>query len=288
MHPQTILKRRLPNRIRLPRRAALVALDIVPVQKHAVTGYDLARLEDGDVAHDDRYTALPPLPPEFFDYAKEVTKNSVTYLDQAQALERALKADRKFVATAPGGSSLPRLRSFLFDPEAKGGRTGTSEQFASSFAVLARSLGIPTRVMVGFGAGSPLATDPKVSVVRGKDALALPEVYFAGFGWVPFNPTPDLTAVSPPPADTVNRQPPPATAPVPTQVGQPDAPAPSPPSRPWLLVLAVLGGAVLAVIGLLVGRLLRRRRQHRAGAVGAWWSVLDSLRLGGTSPQPSR
>ena len=65
---------------------------------------------------------------------------------------------------------------------------GTSEQFASLFALMARSQGISSRVVVGFRLGTPVADG--VVEVKGKDTLAWPEVFFERAGWVPFDPTP--------------------------------------------------------------------------------------------------
>jgi len=68
-------------------------------------------------------------------------------------------------------------------------RRGYCEQFASTFAAMARSLGIPARVAVGFTWGD--WDDARGEyVVRGRNAHAWPEVYFAGAGWVAFDPTP--------------------------------------------------------------------------------------------------
>src|SRR5690606_14327556 len=69
-------------------------------------------------------------------------------------------------------------------------RRGYCEQFAGTFAAMARTLGIPARVAVGFTPGDP---DPAVAdtfVVRGRHAHAWPEVWFPQVGWVPFEPTP--------------------------------------------------------------------------------------------------
>jgi len=66
---------------------------------------------------------------------------------------------------------------------------GYCEQFASTFAAMARSLGIPARVAVGFTWGD-WSDERGEYVVRGKHAHAWPEVYFAGVGWVIFDPTP--------------------------------------------------------------------------------------------------
>jgi len=68
-------------------------------------------------------------------------------------------------------------------------RAGYCEQFASAFASMARSLGIPARVAVGFTWGEWDDTRQEY-VVRGEHAHAWPEVYFAGVGWVVFDPTP--------------------------------------------------------------------------------------------------
>ena len=86
---------------------------------------------------------------------------------------------------AAGG--IESLEGFLFEV-----RAGYCQQFASAYASMARSIGLPTRVAVGFTWGewdSERGVDGAY-VVRGKHAHAWPEVYFAGTGWVRFEPTP--------------------------------------------------------------------------------------------------
>lgn len=83
----------------------------------------------------------------------------------------------------PSGHGDNDLERFLLQTQ-----TGYCEQFAGSFAAMARSLGIPSRVAVGFTPG--IEIEPGVFSVRGEHAHAWPEVYFAGMGWVPFEPTP--------------------------------------------------------------------------------------------------
>jgi hypothetical protein len=83
---------------------------------------------------------------------------------------------------AATGDSVDYLEQFLLDT-----RTGYCQQYASAFATLSRSLGYPTRVVVGFLPGA--ATEGGF-VVRGTDAHAWPEVFFEEFGWVAFEPTP--------------------------------------------------------------------------------------------------
>ncbi|MGH2827889.1 MAG: transglutaminase TgpA family protein [Actinomycetota bacterium] len=77
------------------------------------------------------------------------------------------------------------LAAFLFET-----RTGYCQQYATAFAVMARSLGYPTRLSVGFLPGNQDPQDPGTYIVRGTHAHTWPEVYFADHGWVRFEPTP--------------------------------------------------------------------------------------------------
>ena len=85
------------------------------------------------------------------------------------------------------GHGIDSLDEFLFDV-----RAGYCQQFASAYAAMARSVGLPTRVAVGFTWGEWDAGrgEEGAYVVRGEHAHAWPEVYFAGTGWVRFEPTP--------------------------------------------------------------------------------------------------
>jgi transglutaminase-like putative cysteine protease/predicted outer membrane protein len=84
-------------------------------------------------------------------------------------------------------------------------RVGYCQQFATAFAVLARMLGFPARVSVGFLPGETNIDSPNRFTVRGNDAHAWPEIYFNEVGWVQFEPTPRSEA--PPPAYTQARLP---------------------------------------------------------------------------------
>jgi transglutaminase-like putative cysteine protease len=68
-------------------------------------------------------------------------------------------------------------------------RRGYCEQFAGTYAAVARMLGLPSRVAVGFTPGEQ--RDDGRYYVQGKYAHAWPEIYFDGVGWVPFEPTPE-------------------------------------------------------------------------------------------------
>ncbi|MEI2699321.1 MAG: transglutaminaseTgpA domain-containing protein [Microthrixaceae bacterium] len=71
-------------------------------------------------------------------------------------------------------------------------RRGFCQQFSSTFALIARSLGLPSRVAVGFTPGDTESGEDGDTeyVVRGRHAHAWPEVHLSGAGWVPFEPTP--------------------------------------------------------------------------------------------------
>jgi transglutaminase-like putative cysteine protease len=83
-------------------------------------------------------------------------------------------------------------------------RRGYCQQFAWAFAILARLLGIPSRVAIGYTGGSP--GPHNTWQVTTADAHAWPELYFPGEGWLRFEPTPHTTtgqgtAIAPPYAD---------------------------------------------------------------------------------------
>jgi hypothetical protein len=68
-------------------------------------------------------------------------------------------------------------------------KRGYCQQFAFAMAVLARLLGIPSRVAVGFTPGTATG-QANTYQVRTSDAHAWPELYFQGLGWLRFEPTP--------------------------------------------------------------------------------------------------
>lgn len=243
-----------------------------------------------------RFLAVPNLPAPLAQYAEEVTRGAVSPYEQALAIEAAVKNGRELSPRAISGSAYWRIGNFLLGKEGDPGvRSGTSEQFATAFTVLARHSGLPTRLVVGFKPGDVQPDGTRV--VRGGDALAWPEVYFDRLGWVPFSPTPkddtftqDRPKVTTTPplddegpdgggdrgadrADDRSDTTPSADAPVPT-----DEPA----ARwPWLALLLVVPLLVVAA------RAARRLRHARRGAPGAWAEVLDVLALAGTAPARS-
>lgn len=250
-----------------------------------------ATVPTGGAAH--RYLALPELPFTLAEYARRTVADARTPFEKAVAIEEVVRANRRLDAEAPVGSSYARLETFLFGTPGTGGaNAGTAEQFASAYAVLARAVGLPTRIVVGF---QPVRPGPDgVAVIRAADATAWPEVYFTGWGWVPFDPVAgtDDGATSASKREVINRLATPTPTPsapattgpsLPAKPHAPDAAAPAAsPRQPWYLVFVAVPALVLLVLGGL--RAGRRARLRRAGATGAWAYVLDSLLLAGRSP----
>jgi transglutaminase-like putative cysteine protease len=129
------------------------------------------------------YLALPTVPERVAQLARDVTQGAATPYDQALALEAFLRqyAYDLEVQQAPVGRDV--VDYFLFDVQ-----RGYCDYYASAMVVMARSLGIPARLAVGYATGT---YDPneRAFVVRERDAHSWPELYFPGVGWVHFEPT---------------------------------------------------------------------------------------------------
>jgi transglutaminase-like putative cysteine protease len=143
----------------------------------------------GDVPRDiaERNRDLPSdFPPAVTDLARSIVAGASTPYEQALALQNSFR-DGSFtysLAAAPGHSE-SAIENFLFVT-----RTGYCEQFAGAFAAMARAVGLPARVAVGFTPGDRDPADPSRYIVRGEHAHAWPEVWIPGAGWVAFEPTP--------------------------------------------------------------------------------------------------
>lgn len=260
------------------------------------------------------------LPGQVRSLAQDLTADAVSPYAKALALQDWFRTFRYDLDDTPAGHDENAIVAFLER------RSGYCEQFAGTFAAMARSLGVPARVAVGFTPGDPSEADPNRYIVRGRNAHAWPEVWLDGAGWVAFEPTPGrgqpgaegYTGVAPnqegdqPATETTE----PATTTAPeTDVRPRPGPedpqldtgaAPTVPSdtgggpgtveraRSAGLVI-VIAAAVLAVgdlLGIAGVRLLRRRRRRQdrtpAGRIrAAWANTLDLTTAAGTPPHPS-
>jgi hypothetical protein len=133
----------------------------------------------------DRYLALPnDFSLKAQTAAKAQTDGKVTNYDKALALQDWFRSEFTYNLKVPPGHSDRAIDDFLDR------RQGYCEQFAGTFAAMARSLGIPARVAVGFTWGESDPNTPNLYHVRGDNAHAWPEVYLGQYGWVAFEPTP--------------------------------------------------------------------------------------------------
>jgi hypothetical protein len=128
-------------------------------------------------------TLLPPnVPPRVYQLARSITKDAETPYQQMLALQGHLRSFT-YDEQAPAGHEINDLLFFL-----EQSKRGYCEQFAAAMAVMVRALGYASRVAVGFLPGD-VAEDRRF-VVTTEQAHAWPEVYFKGFGWLAFEPTP--------------------------------------------------------------------------------------------------
>ena len=130
------------------------------------------------------YLDASNIDPEVRRLTLEKVRGKDTPFEKALAIQDYLRSSAfKYSLDVPGLSTGGnQLRRFLLSV-----REGYCEQFAAAMAVMARIVGIPSRVAVGFTPGVPQG---KRFEVGSKDAHAWPELYFPGVGWVRFEPTP--------------------------------------------------------------------------------------------------
>jgi hypothetical protein len=261
------------------------------------------------------FLTLPAdVPTDVRTTAQQLVRGRTNPYDDASALRDFFRSGAfTYDATLVLGDSPSSMSRFLTT------RRGFCVQFATTYAVMARVVGIPSRVAVGFTPGTPDASG--TYHVTNLEAHAWPEVWLAGIGWThAFEPTPassapgasalpgdpsSVGARSPQPAAVPTT--PPSTAPgAPGPTGgngtpAPSASAPNPgvtvtpnatghgrPILDWVLVLGglVALGTLLTVAVSAIGKIRRRARRRgasdpHAAIAGAWAEVLDEFRDAG-------
>jgi len=130
------------------------------------------------------YLRLPPLDPRVPRLAAQITNSASSDFDKAAALENYLRTRFGYTLELPQTVVKDPIANFLFER-----KQGHCEYFASSMAVMLRTLGIPSRVVNGFRTDEFNDLTGNY-VVRAKDAHAWVEAYFPGYGWQTFDPTP--------------------------------------------------------------------------------------------------
>ncbi len=130
------------------------------------------------------YVGLPALDRRIPELAKQITALATNNYDRAQALETYLRTHFGYSLQLSRTVPHDPLADFLFER-----KQGHCEYFASSMAVMLRTLGIPSRVVNGFRTGEFNDLTSQY-VVRASNAHSWVEAYFPGYGWVAFDPTP--------------------------------------------------------------------------------------------------
>ncbi len=132
----------------------------------------------------DTYLQLPRhLDPRVKQLAGDITAHSTNDYDKAANIQRYLIANYGYTLNLTNAGRDP-LAYFLFTR-----RAGHCEYFATAMTIMLRSIGVPARYVTGFlpGEYNDVGGD---YIIRGSDAHAWVEVYFSGYGWMTFDPTP--------------------------------------------------------------------------------------------------
>ncbi len=146
------------------------------------------QLEEAGTAYPDwvsqRYLQLPQnFSPRIQELAQEITRDSKTPYEKAQAITSYLRQNIKYAPTIPEAPrNKDKLEWILFDY-----KQAYCVYYASAETLMLRSVGVPARMAVGFAQGDSDGSNKYI--VRRFNAHAWPEVYFPGIGWVEFEPT---------------------------------------------------------------------------------------------------
>lgn len=249
-------------------------------------------------------TALPDgFSERIREFAIELTAEVPSAFDKALVLQEFFRTNFSYSLEVSAGHSNNRMEQFLFDEQ-----IGYCEQFAGTYAAMARAVGLPARVAVGFTQGDLV---DGAYVVRGEHYHAWPEVWIAG-QWLAFEPTPGRGA---PGAESYTGRPAEqataltgdegdeATDDAETddeessdfegfvdELGTADDGGDATSGGRWLAVasLAALGAVVIWLVAVPSLRVLARRRRHRAAqgdtraeTMACWDDLVDVLRREG-------
>lgn len=246
------------------------------------------------------YLKLPDGMPDLMrESARSVTDGATNAFDAALALQEFFRSGEfAYDESAPYNPGADPDDPYAVMTALLEQRSGFCVHYASTFAVMARELGIPTRLAVGYAAKQ--ASNDSGVEVRGTDLHAWPEVFIAEFGWLAFEPTPGGAGLR---ADrNINTPATPETQPEPRERPTPRAqPDTSPFERVddggaaqrgaenatagsglgWWVTLGVAVALVLVSPALIrVARRARRRARIERGerpATQAWAELTDSI-----------
>ncbi len=241
------------------------------------------------------------IPENLAELASEATVDAETPIERVRALEDWLSTDGFFShglegeVLSPSGHGAGRIISMFAADQL----IGDDEQYAVAMSLMANQLGMPARVVMGWHVNDDEAAE-SVFTATGDNVHAWVEVAFDGYGWIPFDPTPDEDNVPNEQSTKPHANPKP-------QVLQPPPPAQEPAELPpaiandreqeeeeeagvdWLgpiLMYSAMGLGIIIVLlapfivmGLIKGaRRLRRLRADRTAdrISGGWDELVDS------------
>lgn len=273
---------------------------VVPADRETPTAYRITGTEPAigpdDLGTDDPAIVEPEdasLAPEVLAFLNTATAGRSPGLSEFLGLYQAMSKTGGFSyddsPQARGGHGVRQIADLVRT------RRGTSEQYASMFAVLSRYLGWDARVVLGFRP----AWQGNNFRISGSDVFAWVEVRFQRLGWVPVNPSPSASVDEPsqprqrPESVDVLDEVPPPDQQVPSEPSGPTSPArgvspPAPDSASTVpVVAAIIAVGVVLFVGLVpLAKRLRRSRARRRGSPGrrtiaAWRETVEALRGNG-------
>ncbi len=263
---------------------------------------------DGAVALADDLALPTDLPPIITATAQRVAGSQTTEIGMARALQDYFRGSGGFsystsTPDAASDDGMTVIANFLQR------KSGYCIHFAAAMTVMARTLGIPARIAIGYLPGTRRADADGTAYysVSNQHLHAWPQLYFSGIGWLDFEPTvglgtspayasaPGATAVptdtpSPTESSTPTRRPTdPATQQARTEQTETDSTAAAGRTAGWAGIAVLVVLLLLAPAGV---RALRRRRRLRRLSEGgppalAWTELLDTARDLGRGADPA-
>ncbi len=246
----------------------------------AASGEALRQAEESYSLDLAAYTSVPDtLSDRVKELAEQITAEADNDYDRAKAVETYLRETFPYTnqPDISKGESEDFVDRFLFEI-----KEGYCDYYSTAMAVMLRTLDIPTRWVKGYTSGTNQLeiygyegaidryTDPNGAgeyLIRNSDAHSWVEVYFEGYGWIPFEPTADFYM---PTADAVEQSPQALDLP---EVESPETAGSESAGKDGRTTVLFIAGAVLLIAVLLyflyrigvLGSLLRQIRPKPHG-----------------------
>ncbi|NLO84352.1 MAG: hypothetical protein GX096_02850 [Clostridiales bacterium] len=256
-----------------------------------------------------KYTALPDhIEDKVYSDVKNIAAAATTPYEQATAIMRHLQRYYRYTLSPKTPPENQDFVTYFLYVE----KEGYCTYFASAMTVMCRMIGLPTRYVEGFLA-EPAGDG--IAYVTGMDAHAWTEVYFEGFGWIPFDATPsqenlnnenqDEPEPSPSPSPSPSPQPDepnadPTPSPEPETPDEEPSPQPdedmdNPPEPPdekppsnwwlWLLAVAAIGGIVYRIHSRMPKQMAKRQTDEQDAIFIYGNATFLVMRLLGRNPR---